>query len=200
MIRPSQKNDAFTLAQLHIARLSTGFLSELGVGLLSMVYRYLIRYQRVWVYEDQGQVVGFVSLSVDGQSMMKQFILRYPWFLVRFLLFSLRHPLLLFKAIETFRAPAKTASGSMEAKMPNLHLPELLSIAVSNQVQTKGIGTALLKPLEAFLKEQGYSSYKVVAGEELVSANRFYQKNGFTLAFQTAIHGAAKSNVYIKHI
>lgn len=101
MIRSALLQDATILAQLQIARLRTGFLSELGVGLLSMVYSYLIRYQRVWVYEDQGQVVGFVSLSLDGQGMMKQFIMHYPWFLVRFLLFSLRHPLLLFKAMET---------------------------------------------------------------------------------------------------
>jgi len=69
---------------------------------------------------------------------------------------------------------------------------------VSPDCQASGIGSQLVEALEGYLKENQIYSYKVIAGEELVGANRFYLKNGFKLAKQIQIHGNSVSNVYVK--
>jgi len=40
-----------------------------------------------------------------------------------------------------------------------LDMPDLLSIAVSNKVQMKGIGTDLLQDLVAYLRDSNYLEY-----------------------------------------
>jgi len=95
MVRRDLTEDCTILANLHISGLRTGFLSELDAHLLSMVYRYLIRHQQVWVYEENERVIGFINLSLNGHGMMKQFIIRNPWFLIRFFICALLKPALL---------------------------------------------------------------------------------------------------------
>lgn len=158
MVRRALIKDCTVLAKLHISGLRTGFLSELGAPLLSSLYRYLIIHQKVWVYEENGKVLGFISLSLNGHGMMRQFVIQNPLFLMRFFVRILFKPALLKKAFETFKAPVKSSVNS-EISRSGLDMPELLSIAVSNKVQAKGIGTALLQVLEAYLRDSNYLEY-----------------------------------------
>ena len=66
--------------------------------------------------------------------------------------------------------------------------------------QKGGIGTNLLIALEKELIKRSILKYKVVAGEKLEGANKFYRKNGFVLAKQITIHGNDVLNVYVKEI
>ena len=68
------------------------------------------------------------------------------------------------------------------------------------QAQQGGIGSKLLKALEEELIKRGFTRYKVIAGQKLEGANKFYRKNGFVLAKQISIHGNEVSNVYVKEI
>ena len=76
----------------------------------------------------------------------------------------------------------------------------MLSIAVSPQAQKGGIGSKLLAALGDELKTRGITRYKVIAGEKLEGANKFYRKNRFVLARQISIHGDEVSNVYMKEL
>jgi len=69
---------------------------------------------------------------------------------------------------------------------------------IDKNVQAKGYGKILLDELEKEFKSLGVAKYKVVAGERLEAANKFYQKNGFGLYKKTEIHKGDISNVYVK--
>jgi len=108
----------------------------------------------------------------------------------------LKHPGLLKSVLETWQAPSLSNSEAGE-KIPET---ELLSVCVSPGVQQGGIGTKLLDELEKALQKRGILKYKVIAGEKLVGANKFYLKNGFVKAKQITIHEEDVSNVYVKEI
>ena len=98
--------------------------------------------------------------------------------------------------METFRTPFKTR------KADKIALPdaELLSVVVQGGSQSMGIGGLLIKELESVLQTKNILHYKVIAGDELQSANQFYLKHGFEMVAQINIHGNAVSNVFVKKL
>lgn len=197
MIRPAQKTDSLSLAKLHAGTLTTSFLAGLGLNFLSNLYQFIITKEKVWVYEEENEIKGFVSFSANSSGMMKRFIINCPACLFLLALRTITQPANLKRFMETFRAPFKSKENNVSGNLPS---GELLSISVSPNCQATGIGSQLLKALEMHLHQNRILSYKVVAGEELVGANKFYLKNGFVLATQIKIHGDKLSNVYIKEM
>ncbi len=63
---------------------------------------------------------------------------------------------------------------------------------VDGDYHRKGIASQLLSALEVHLRTLGIERYKVVAGEKLVGANRFYRNRGFRLATPITIEGATR--------
>ncbi len=51
--------------------------------------------------------------------------------------------------------------------------------AVKNEVQNKGIGTKLLKHVENYAKELGFSYIILNSGFKRTDAHAFYEQNGF---------------------
>ena len=197
MIRPAQKTDSPSLAKLHTATLTSSFLAGLGLAFLNKLYTFLIQTEKVWVYEEDGDIKGFVSFSGNSAGMMKRFLFNCPGCILSLAFRTIVQPANLKRFIETFRAPFKSTASNDTIGLP---LGELLSISVSPNCQASGIGSQLVKALEMHLHQNRILSYKVVAGEELVGANKFYLKNGFVLATQIKIHGDKLSNVYVKEV
>lgn len=198
MIRYSKSSDARQVAVLHIQTISEGFLPKLGLGFLTSLYRFLVKNELVLVYKEEDRVLGFVSCALSSKGIMKRFIFSSPAGVFKLVVALLKKPKLISPLSETYRAPSLSESGiSTKNEMPET---ELLSISVSPQAQKGGIGSQLLDALEAELKSRGIDKYKVIAGEKLVGANKFYIKNGFVLAQQITIHGNNKSNLYIKRL
>lgn len=195
----ARSEDSFQIAYLHHSAIDKGFLSSLGSGFLNALYKYLISKEIVLVCREGETVLGFVSCSLNSGKMMRKFLFN-PSGVVSFFWAILKKPSLIFSALETMRIPLKNKSGG--EKKPGLDLPEaeLLSISVDPGTQKAGIGTLLLSGLEKRLREEGVKEYKVVAGANLVAANRFYQKNGFHLVTQINIHRKEISNVYCKSL
>lgn len=164
---------------------------------MQSLYRFLIAKELVLVYKEEDNVLGFVSCALSSQGIMKRFLVSSPAGIFKLLLALLKNPKLIKPLFETYRAPSLSQSGSSEMEIPET---ELLSISVSPQAQKGGIGTQLLQALEKELKNRGINKYKVIAGEKLSGANKFYRKNGFVLAKQITIHGIEVSNVYVKEI
>lgn len=197
MIRPALKTDSASLASFHAETLTTSFLAGLGLQFLSKLYAFIITKEKVWVYEEDHEVKGFISFSGNSAGMMKRFIIHCPGCLVLLVFKTITQPTLLKRFMETFRAPFQSQKTNGSISLPS---GELLSISVSPNCQASGIGSQLLKTLEDYLHQNWILSYKVVAGEELVGANKFYIKNGFALAKQIRIHGEKLSNVYVKNV
>lgn len=197
MIRTAIITDSAALAKLHILTLSGSFLASLGLGFLNSLYKFLINKEKVWVYEESNEIRGFVSFSQDSSGMMKRFLINCPFCLLLLMVKTIFQPILLKRFFETFQAPFKSQKGNGAIGLP---AGELLSISVSSNYQATGIGSQLIQVLEEHLQQNKIISYKVVAGEDLIGANKFYLKNNFILASRIKIHGDKLSNVYIKAI
>ncbi|HEY3370745.1 MAG TPA: GNAT family N-acetyltransferase [Prolixibacteraceae bacterium] len=185
------------MAKLHTATLTTSFLAGLGYSFLSDLYGFLITNENVWVYEENKEVMGFVSYSENSAGMMKRFLIHCPVCIVKLALGTIAKPTKIKRFVETFRAPFQSKDAKDKMILPS---GELLSISVNPNCQASGIGSQLIAALEDYLKQNKITNYKVVAGDELIGANKFYLKNGFVLAKQIKIHGEKLSNVYIKNI
>jgi len=105
MIRPALKTYSASLASLHAETLTTSFLAGLGLQFLSKLYAFIIQEEKVWVYEEDHEVKGFVSFSGNSAGMMKRFIIHCPGCLVLLVLKTIAQLALLKRFSETFRAP-----------------------------------------------------------------------------------------------
>lgn len=196
MISKGQLCDFSQIAHLHHKTINQGFMPKLGISFLKSLYRFLIKKELVLVHKENDKVLGFVSCALSSKGIMKRFLVSSPAGILKVVLALLKNPALLKQLWETFRAPALTHDNSEH----NIPVTELLSICVSPKAQQGGIGAKLIKALEEELKNRGITQYKVIAGQKLVGANKFYRKNGFQLATQITIHGNDISNVYVKNI
>lgn len=200
MINKAIKEDSAALAKLHHQTISEGFLSLLGISFLKSLYSFLIKNELVLVFKKENNLIGFVSCSLNTTGIMKRFLFSSPLSVFELMFILIRKPNIINSLIETLSAPSKSRyirNENLETTLPDA---ELLSISVNHRFQTDGIGTKLLLELETNLKKKDIFKYKVVAGEELVGANKFYLKNGFVLATKIKIHGNKFSNVYIKEL
>lgn len=199
-IRIAQKSDAIPLALLHKKALKTSYLSKLGSDFLESMYSFLISKEIVFVYTEEQSIVAFVSFSKNSSHMMKSFLLSSPRSLFILAKLVLKKPSISPRLIETYLAPFKIKDYNLATFKVPLPNSELLSIAVEPQNQTRGIGIQLLNVLETHLKFNQINRYKVIAGIDLLGANKFYSKNGFKLSSQINIHGDNISNVYVKEL
>jgi ribosomal protein S18 acetylase RimI-like enzyme len=198
MISKAKENNSIAIAYLHIHTINQGFLPKLGISFLQSLYRFLIAKELVLVYKEENEVRGFISCALSSQGIMKRFLVSSPAGVLKIGWAVLKNPVLLKPLWETFRAPSLSVSENKnELSIPET---ELLSISVSPQTQQGGIGSKLLAALEKELKNRGIARYKVIAGQKLEGANKFYRKNGFVLAKEISIHGNEVSNVYVKEI
>jgi ribosomal protein S18 acetylase RimI-like enzyme len=200
MIRAAQHPDASVIALLHRQTLTGSFLAKLGPGFLESLYVFLVKKESVLVYCEAEVIKGFVSFSADSSGMMKRFLYSCPACSFRLLGKLISSPSLFQRFIETFTAPFKSRSSQSAGSKVILPGAELLSISVDPACQATGIGSQLVKALEEQLLQKGISSYKVIAGVSLESANAFYKRNGFTFVSQVVIHGSELSNIYVKQI
>ncbi len=200
MIRKANKSDSLVLVNLHKDYLSTSFLASLGFSFLNRLYKYLITFEQVWVYEKENKILGFVSLSQNSSNMMKTFLFKSPIAGLLLLVNAVKSPTNIKRYIETFITTINFTGSNNSVKSIAFTKAELLSIVVSPDCQENGIGTKLIKFLENYLISKKITEYKVIAGVELVAANQFYSKNGFLLVDQIKIHGDKLSNVYKKTI
>ncbi|GEM_PF-1193748 len=200
MIRQAIRADASAVARLHQKTLKNSFLAKLGKGFLTSLYLFLIRKELVLVYEEQQEIRGFVSFSSDSSCMMQRFLFTSPGCIFRLLGIFITSPHFLKQFIETFAAPFKSKNVHSPTGKKILPHSELLSISVDPGCQQGGIGTRLLKALEEQLIRNEIPIYKVIAGISLESANKFYQRNNFTLVSQVMIHGNELSNIYMREL
>ena len=196
-IRKANLNDSTNIAYLHKSGIPTGFLSTLKIELLDILYKHIIKHDVVFVATENNEVVGFVSCSLNTKHLYKKFFISNIFNILPFVIGKIFSIKFIKNILETFVAPFKNKITISDSKN---ELPELLTIAVNSKTQAKGIGHLLLISLENELKNLNINKYKVIAGTNLISANKFYLKHGFELVCQIEIHKGYLSNLYLKRL
>jgi hypothetical protein len=74
MLRSAIITDSLSLAKLHSETLTASFLAGLGLNFLVKLYEFLINKEKVWVYEEDNEVKGFVSFPGNSAGMMKHLL------------------------------------------------------------------------------------------------------------------------------
>ena len=184
------------VARLHIACLDQGFLSTLGSGFLTELYRSIDKCpQAVLIVKcEQGVVIGFVTgLSGPMSLIYRRMILRFPLWAWRLfpILFS---PKRIWQMIEILRYVKSNNEQS------NLPISELLSIAVTPNCRGKGFADAMYTDLIKHFERMKVEFFKIVVGDSLTPAHKFYERMGAKVVTEKEVHHGIRSIVYIQKV
>ena len=197
----AQVRDAFDIAELHSVALEKGFLVRLGQKFLVQMYCHLIEKEVTFILRNnEGSLLGFVAASCYTHGLMKRFLFSRPLMLLKLASLLLRQPQLMKSIVETALVSLKLKIKDSRTESIDLPEVEILAIAVDPSAQHQGVGSRLIEALEEQFNFRGIRRYKVIAGDRLVEANRFYKKSGFCMVGQITIHGNDVSNIYTKEI
>lgn len=186
-IRQASKRDALPIAQLHVRRIDTGFLSTLGAGFLRLLYEALIGspHGSVFVAETEDGVIGFIAGTEDTAGFYKEFLRRRFLSALLRLLPSLLRWSTWRRLWETLRYGGD--GGEVAA--------ELLSMAVAPSASGSGLGFRLVGRLQEWAEARGIEAMKVVVGDGNTPAISLYEKAGFGEATRYEIHRGVGSVV-----
>lgn len=180
------------VAQIHLDAFQGFFLTFMGRGFLTLLYKSYCRYKEsgLFVAFENAEPVGFLAYSGDYSGLYKYMIKRK---LIQFAWFSLgaffRKPKVFIRLLRAFKK-------SSDVKRKEKYI-ELASIGVIPNHKSKGIGSSLISRL---IEEADFNSYAYIAletdaeGNEL--ANSFYKKNGFDLVRTYETKERRKMNEY----
>lgn len=191
IIEKAEKKDCEVVANIHFEEINQGFLNTLGKKFLRLFYEFMTVSPNAFliVARNEDEVVGFISGCTNLKEFYKEFFNNY----------KIRSFFILFKKIFNFSIIKKIWETIKYSKKDDPELPqaELLSMAVKREFQGRGVAQDLLNLLVAEMEKRGIKSFKVITGENLVSANKFYQKSGFKFHSKIFVHKNSPSNTYI---
>jgi len=193
IIRLAAKNDAGQISDIHQKEIKEGFLSSLKKNFLAKIYLAIIGSKNSFcvVAEENKEIVGFIAGTANLNKFYFCFLKKY-FFQAVFLLFPLFFSFKkIKKIIEVLFYPKK------EKDLPKA---ELLTLSVKKEFQGQGIASRMLERFVFEMKNRGVDSFKVVVGEKLLPAIKFYEKSGFKFFKNIKIHGNDVSRIYIYQI
>ena len=183
-----------SVATLHKNAIKLGFLSSLGERFLQQMYLVISRGKASFLVLalDEGQVVGFVS-AAHSKGLIWGVLFKKCFFPLIFVLlpkiFSISNIKKIIDILAySFHPSEKKDSGLSE---------ELLSLAVDEKYCGQGIARGLFEQLTRLFQEQGVRKFKIVVGEALIPAQRFYEKMGAQRHGKLELHRGEISWVYI---
>ena len=90
---------------------------------------------------------------------------------------------------------------SGEANLPGgVPDAELLSLAVAPEARGSGVADTLYRKLVDDFQARGVDAFRIIVGDALAPAHRFYQRMGATLAGEVQVHEGEPSKVYIHRV
>jgi len=180
------------VAALHVRCLDQGFLATLGEGFLMLMYEAMDRAEGVTLITEErdGRVVGFITGGTSMEPIYKR-MLRSPVRLGLALAPALVRPAKVRRIIEILRysGDADLPDGVPEA--------ELLSLAVAPEARGSGVADALYRKLVEDFQSRGVNAFRIIVGDGLAPAHRFYQRMGATVAGEVQVHEGERSKVYV---
>jgi ribosomal protein S18 acetylase RimI-like enzyme len=188
IVREASARELPRVAELHVARISEGFLALLGPRFLRRLYRRVRRSPDAFllVAVDGDEVVGFLAGACDLHGLYRSFVARDG--LVAGAVAAPRLVRSLPRALETFRYPSDTEG---------LPAAEILAVAVDGRWTGRGVGRALVEEGLAELRRRGVGSAKVVAGAANSAALGLYERAGFDHRGRITVHRGTDSEVLV---
>jgi len=188
----AHKEDIESIASLHAHAITTGFLRQLGHSFLCYLYRIMIESDDTFIIvaRENNQVIGFVSGSSNLKKFYTFFLRKSVFQLFPYMLHALLNGAILLKCIETLKYIVR------KKKSVQLPLAELLTIAIKERYQGRGVAQELLKNFITEMSKRNIKKFKVVVGDNLLHAIHFYEKMGFTFNSTLFIHKKIKSRIY----
>ena len=179
------------VACLHREYIKSGFLSSLGLPFLALMYRSMSNSNNAFcvVAKDNNQIIGFSSGATSVGAFYKDFLRRNFIKTSMILLPKIFNIQLVKKIFETLFYPAR--------REQNLPRTELLSIVVDKNYRGKGIAQKLFEKIEEEFRSRNIKQFKVVVGQKLVAACKFYEKMGGVFCAEVEVHKGEKSRVYV---
>ena len=183
------------VARLHVRCLDQGFLATLGEGFLSLMYEAMDRAAGVTLIteEREGRVVGFIT-GGTGMGPIYKRMLRSPLRLGLALAPALVRPAKVRRILEILRY---SGDANLPEGVPDA---ELLSLAVAPEARGSGVADTLYRKLVEDFEARGVDAFRIIVGDALAPAHRFYQRMGATLAGEVQVHEGEPSKVYIHRI
>lgn len=184
------------VARLHMQNIDQGFLASLGEGFLALLYEAIdANNQTVLVLAQENQrVVGFVAGAKTGMGPIYRQLLSQWWRLGWALAPAMLSPRKLWRIAEILMLTRKAPA------IEGLPHAELLSIAVDPLHRGKGHAALLYIRLTDHFREQGSDGFRIVVGDPLEAAHRFYKRMGATPVGRIQVHQGQGSVLYVQSL
>jgi ribosomal protein S18 acetylase RimI-like enzyme len=191
-LRAGTPVDARFAAQLHAERIGEGFLSHLGSGFLTRLYRRVVASPDSFllIAHRGDQAVGFLAGTTDVSRLYRSFLLRDG--VTASLVAGPRLVRSLPRAVETLRYGTRDKPQGALNEVPE-PAAELLAIAVSPSVEGRGLGHILVTGFFEQLAARGVTSARVVVGGSNSAAISLYRRAGFDTVEELELHRGSKS-------
>ncbi|TRZ52744.1 GNAT family N-acetyltransferase [bacterium] len=174
-IRAMNINDVNAVVKVHLSSFQGFFLTFLGRQFLSELYAGIVADSTgiAFVYREEARVLGFVAGTSHPAGFYSRLLHRRWWrFASASLIPILKNPLIIPRLLRAIRKPQDVSN------QPDTGT--LMSVAVSPEAQSRGLGQALVK---AFLEEAADRGLKHVDlttdKHNNDSVNQFYQHMRF---------------------
>ena len=187
-IIPLAPNHAPDAARLHIAGQPGTFLTALGPGVLTAIYRTLPRTRAGFGFaavDDAGALLGFISATTGVGKLFAEIGTTGLGDLLPPLVGQLaRHPALIWRSMQTVAYPLLVGGG--ESGPPPA---ELLSIMVEPNQRGQGTGAQLVFALIGACRERAILLLDVTVDAGNEGAQRFYRRHGFVHHHDFTLYG-----------
>ena len=189
------------VALLHYNGIDQGFLATLGDDFLAILYEAIDGSDGAVLITEvkDGRVVGFVAGAKTLKPIYLQMLRRLPRLLMALAHLVLR-PVKLWRVLELI---ARRRFGALSVdRAVNCCIPEfeLLSISVAVTERRSGVAKRLYQGLVQYARDEGIEAFKIVVGERLAAAHKFYLRMGAVAVAKTCVHGAEESIVYAQRV
>ena len=175
-IRVMEFKDIARVADLHHAAMGNSLWATLGLPFLRNIYRGMIKSDRFlgFVYEQEGQIEGFIAGSSDLPKMMKSVALRSGHRLLFSILRGIRNPKTIKKLAETAQYFQQS-----ETSLATQITAESMFCSFTPATRGKRISGHINKVLFETLLARGHQNIKITTEIDNVGANRQLQSWGF---------------------
>ena len=177
---------------MHVRCLDKGFLATLVERFLSLMYEAMDRADGVTLITEErdDRVVGFIT-GGKGMGPIYKRMLRNPLRLGLALAPALVRPAKVRRILEILRY---SGDANLPEGVPDA---ELLSLAVAPEARGSGVADRLYRKLEDDFQARGVDAFRIIVGDTLAPAHRFYKRMGAVPAREVEVHAGEASTVYV---